>query len=296
MAKDNGYNSIPEFPIRFFLKYPNGGRNRLFKEYVMLSERDIYFDKKRNKAFELVRTQIDEIVTETSEEEYPFEVFISHKFEEEIINSKYFFDEKLENEGDSENSIAYKILLRDFIENLENFKNFPSYPESELLPAALIEIVKHAMQIYRQLFPNNPLERQAKKIIDKEEKSSGQTGYILKSGYRNKIPGFNKEFILSLFIAPETENQQWHNFFKGKYPSPKINLVGEYAYNHLWYFIKQLEKSEIFIEFPKQQWKDLGSLFTVNSEYVAKDFYKKHNYLKKINRKKIDDIIKFLKQ
>jgi|GEM_PF-1158530 len=293
MAKDNGYNSIPEIPIRFFLKYPKGGRDHLYKEYVKLNERDRYFDKKRNKAFELVTKQIDEDVTETSEVEFPFEDFISHQFEDEILESIDLITEYYNNPSSSDIEFEYNKLLRDFIENFENFKNFESYPESELLPSALIFIVKRILHLYRRLFPKNSLARQAKQIIEKEEKLSGQTGYNLKIGYKGRISEFNRKLIANSLVAKDTEYQQWLKFFNGKFVFPNISWTGEYK--ELWYFIISIATPDFIDKPPYHKFKHLPKIFKFKGITLDPDFYRNHNYLNKADQIKINKILNSLK-
>ena len=109
-------------PIRFFLYYSQSVRENLHKQYTRLNEPDRYYDPKKKTVLVTVETRIDEDVTETTIEEWPFEDFIKSRFEDEINLSKGFISETYRTKGDSENSWAYKRLLRAFLKNHERIR------------------------------------------------------------------------------------------------------------------------------------------------------------------------------
>jgi hypothetical protein len=278
-----------EEPVRFFLMYPSVGRGLLDNKYKGLKEYDEYFDVEKGTAFILFETQIDEDVKETSLVEYPFEDFIRNRFGEEILISKSLVSEfykSYTNIGDQE--FAYKRLLRAFIKNFDSLKTYPHYPESELLPAALIEIVSHAMVLYRMMF-NDPMERQVNTMIRREELLTGQTGFNLKAHQKGKIPELNRIFIFSSFIDPETKPAQWYKFFSGKYTENKINWIGQPA--ALKYFIDQISCDKFMDSPPKQRYKHLAKIFLLKGDELNPDFYKNHYYLGKKAKNKIDGIL-----
>jgi hypothetical protein len=289
-------NSTQEEPIKFFLNYPNGGRNILLIKFKKLKEYDGYYDAEKNKSFVKVDKRIDEDVVITSYEELTFDDFIRNEFDYEIEKAKSLITKFYKNHiSKDENEGAYQKLLSAFVSNYDRVKNFPSYPEAELLPFALMDVVKYALDLYRYHY-NIHLERRVNEIIKKEEKVTGNTGFKLRIEYRGRISEFNEKLISSLLIDSKTTSAQWRKFFNGNFVIPRINWIGIIPHSHLWYFIIELEKSETIIEFPKQQWKNLENIFTLNGKNLPKSFYKDCGYLNEADQKKIESAINSLKQ
>lgn len=271
--------STKEEPIRFFLDFHKGGRGILEKEYKKIDEPERYYDPEREAVMVFVETRIDEDVKEGAYEEYSFEDFLRSWFEDETQNSIQLIKEVYRNNNDGENAWAYKRLLNAFIKHFERLKNYHDYPECELLPSAFLTIVERAIKLYDQMY-SFPSIAKVKRMIKAE--GAVNTGYVIKSEYRPHINDFNDQLIKASFIDPSSKPEQWYQFFRGEFLRVKINWIVDKPDGHLWYFIKKIKESDILIAFPKQQWKQLGRVFSFNGDDIPQDFYKNHNYLGKI--------------
>ena len=288
------FKSTNKNPFRFFINYPAGGRDFLYQDYKMLKNPDEYFDIKENKAFRFFNERDTEGLTSTIRVEYPFEQYIYDRFDNEILESQslisLFYNN---NKSKDENELAYLKILRAFLENYEKAKNVPYYPEVELLPSALIEIVKHANHLYRKLF-NFPQERQVKSIIEKEEKRIGQTGFILIKELKKRIPAFHSALISFPLIEKESPIELWYTFFNGHFPKNKINWIGEA--NQLRYFIKQLTVPELIENPPYQNFKNVPRMFKIKGQEITHNINKINTYLNGPDKRRIDRLIKTLQQ
>lgn len=278
-------------PIRFFLLYHRGGRNILERQYKVLDDPELYYDRDKHVVMVYVETLIDEDVTETSWEEYQFENYIRDRFEEETQKSIQLITETYRSKGNSENAFAYKRLLRAFDRHFERLKNYLDYPECELLPSSLLEIVSHAIKQYDQFYDFDLIAKVKKKI---KSEDIVKTGYKIKGKYWPRIPGFNDALIEASFIDPKTTVEQWHEFFRGEFPKVKIKWIVDSPSGHLWYFIKKIKDSEILVAFPKQQYKYLDRIFTFNDDAVPERFYDNH-YLREESKEILNKALDILK-
>jgi len=277
-------------PIRFFLEYPKCDRESFKTAYKNVGDFDGYYDKEKGVVMIYVEERIDEEITQTTLEEFSFEEYLEYRFEQEKSNSMSLIKEIYKNKGKSKNQWTFKRLLKAFLENYNKYSKHLEYPESELLPNALIEIVKYALKLYDKLL-SDPLVSKVKEIIANAEANNIDTGFQIRTEHLVKIKDFNQELIRIKFVDSLTVTSQWNTFFRGLIPQSRINIIAQKGPNTLWHFLKKLEHSKVMKSFPKQQFKHIPKIFTINNEEIKPDFYKNHNYLNKKIKNQLDQAI-----